>query len=312
MALRTSKIRKAEFHSSGKEKAVMEYFEAKTVDEASRFLREHPEARVLAGGASLVVLLKNGLIRPSHLVNLKTIPGLNAIEQAEGCLRIGALNRHGDILSSPAIRKICPLLPEAASKIASPPIRNMGTIGGNLCHADPAADFPPSLIALGAKAKLVSDEGERTVPVEKLFVGYYETVLSPTEILAEISIPSLNRRSSGSYVTLDQVTNGVSIVGVAAVVGLADDGSCAFAGIGLGGVAPTPLKVERAKEILVGRKIRDADIECAAEEARTICNPTGNSFASAEYRREMVRVLTKRALRDALKRIGEGRTFSGE
>jgi len=281
-----------------------EYVEPRTVHEACQFLKQHEEAKILAGGASLVVLQKNGFIRPSHLVNLKTIPGLDKIEQDEEGLRIGALNRHHDILSSPVIRKACPILIEAASNIATPPIRNMGTIGGNLCHGDPAADFPPPLIALGAKLTLVSVAGERIVPVETFFLDYYETVLSASEILTEIRIPSLRPRSSGSYSTLDQVTNATAIVAVAAVLSLDDDGTCTYAGVGLGGVASTPLAVGTAKEILVGRKIQEPEIDRVAKEARTICNPTGSVYASAEYRREMVYVLTRRALHGALKEIG--------
>ena len=281
-----------------------EYIEPKTVKEASQFLKAHEEARVLAGGASLVVLQKNNFVRPSHLVNLKTIQGLDGVNHDEEGLRIGALNRHRDILSSPVIQKYCPILADAASKIASPPIRNMGTIGGNLCHGDPAADFPPSLIALGAKVKLVSDEGERMVPVESFFIDYYETVLSAGEILTEIHIPSLPPKWAGAYFTLDQVTNSVAIVSVAAVLGLDEGGTCTYAAVGLGGVASTPLNVEKVKEILVGKKIRETEIELAAKEARAMCNPTSSAYASADYRREMVHVLTRRALHDALKKIG--------
>ncbi|MGD0234341.1 MAG: xanthine dehydrogenase family protein subunit M [Syntrophorhabdales bacterium] len=281
-----------------------EYVEPKTVNEACQFLKQHQGAKILAGGASLVVLQKNNLIRPSHLVNLKTIPGLDKIEQGEEGLRIGALNRHRDILSSPMIQKFCPVLAEAASKIATPPIRNMGTIGGNVCHGEPSADFPPSLIALGAKLKLVSDEGERIVPIETFFVDHYETVLFANEILTEIAIPALSPRSSGSYITLDKTTNSIAIVGVAAVLSLDDNGTCTYAGVGLGGVAPTPLKVEKAKEILVGKKIKEAEIDRVAEEARAICNPLANVYASAEYRKEMVYVLTRRTLQEAVKRIG--------
>jgi len=282
-----------------------EYLEPRTVNEACQFLKQHQEAKVLAGGASLVVLQKNGFIRPSHLVNLKTIPGLDKIEQDEEGLRIGALNRHHDILSSPVIHKSCPLLSEAASKIATPPIRNMGTIGGNLCHADPAADYPPSLLALGAKVKLVSEEGERTVPIKTFFVDYYETVISAKEILTEIRIPLLPPKWAGVYVTLDQVTNAVAIVGVAAVLGLADDGTCTYAGVGLGGVASTPLSVEKAKELLVGKKIEETDVDRVAKEARAIAKPTDSVYASAEYRKEMVYVLTRRALQEALEKISE-------
>ncbi len=280
------------------------YVEPKTVNEACLFLKQHEGAKILAGGASLVVLQKNNLIRPSHLVNLKTIPGLDKIEQDEEGLRIGALNRHRDILSSPVIQKFYPVLAEAASKIATPPIRNMGTIGGNVCHGEPAADFPPALIALGAKLKLVSDEGERTVQIESFFVDHYETVLSANEILTEILIPPLPPGSSGCYITLDKTTNSIAIVGVAAVLSLDDNGTCTYAGVGLGGVAPTPLKIEKAKEILVGKKIKGAEIDRVAEEARAICNPLTNVYASAEYRKEMVYVLTRRALEESLKRIG--------
>ncbi len=289
-----------------------DYVEPKTVSEACRFLRQHEEAKLLAGGASLIVLQKNGLIRPSHLVNLKTIKGLDTIEQDEEGLRIGALVRHRDILFSQAVRKHCPILSEAASKIATPPIRAMGTIGGSLCHGDPSADFPPSLIALGARLKLVSDEGERVVPVETFFAGYYETLLSPAEILTEIRIPSLSPLSSGSYLTLEQVTNAVAIAAAAAVLSLDDNGVCTYGAVGLGGLASTPLKVEKAQEMLVGKKIGEAEIDRVAKEARAICNPTGNLYASAEYRREMAYVLTRRALNETLRRIEHMRVTGRE
>jgi CO/xanthine dehydrogenase FAD-binding subunit len=284
----------------------MKYFECvepKDLDEACRFLSQNEGAKVLAGGASLVVLLKNNLISPSHLVNLKTIPGLDKIEwdDREG-LKIGPLNRHRDILSSPLIQKHCSILAEAASKIATPPIRNMGTIGGNLCHAEPSADFPPALIALGAKLKLISSKGERVVPIEKFFVDFYETILSESEILVEIKIPPLPPRSVGTYIKLDKITNSIAIVGIASVISLNDKGSCTFAGVGLGGVGSTPLKVEKAKEILLGKKIEENHINQVAKEAQAISNPITNVYASAEYRKEMVYVLTQKALKESLKR----------
>lgn len=280
-----------------------EYVEPKTVNEACQFLKQHEEAKILAGGVSLVVLQRNKLIRPSHMVNLKTIPGLDKIEwdDREG-LRIGPLNRHRDILYSPVIQKHCPVLAEAASKIATPAIRTMGTIGGNVCHGEPAADFPPALIALGAKLKLVSADGERIVPIETFFVDYYETVLSPNEILTEITLPAYPPRSSGIYLKLDRITNSVAIVGAAAVLSLDESGTCTYAGVGLGGVASTPLKVEKAKEILMGKKVKEADLEQVAKEAQAICNPMTNIYASADYRREMVYVLTRRVLQEALKK----------
>ena len=280
-----------------------EYVEPKDLNETCQFLSQNEGAKVLAGGASLVVLLKNNLISPSHLVNLKTIPGLDTIEwdDQEG-LRIGPLNRHRDILSSPLIQKHYPILAEAASRIATPPIRNMGTIGGNLCHAEPSADFPPALIALGAKLKLISSKGERVVPIEKFFVDFYETILSENEILVEIQIPPLSSRSAGTYIKLDKITNSIAIVGVASLISLDEKGICTFAGLGLGGVASTPLQVDKAKEILTGKKIEETHIDQVAKEAQAISNPITNVYASTEYRKEMVYVLTKKALKESLKR----------
>jgi len=280
-----------------------EYVEPKNLIEACQFLSQNEGAKILAGGASLVVLLKNNLVRPSHLVNLKTIPGLDTIrwDDQEG-LKIGPLNRHRDILFSPLVQKHCPILAEAASKIAAPPIRNMGTIGGNLCHGEPSADFPPALIAVGAKLKLLSPKGERIVPIEKFFVDFYETILSESEILVEIHIPPLPPRTAGTYIKLDKITNSIAIVGVASVISLDEKGVCTFAGMGLGGVAPTPLKVEKAEKILLSKQIEEGHIDQVAKEAQAISNPITNVYASDEYRKEMVYVLTKRVLKESLKK----------
>lgn len=280
-----------------------EYVEPKTLEETCQFLNEQEEAKILAGGVSLLVLLKNRLLNPSHLVNLKTVTGLDRMEWIDqGGLRIGALNRHRDILFSPLIQKHCPLLSEAASKIATPPIRNLGTVGGNLCHGEPAADFPPPLIALNATLKLVSAEGERGVPIEEFFTGYYETILRRGEILTEIHIPPLPPRSGGTYIKLDKVTNAMAIVGVASMISLDERGRCIGAGIGLGGVASTPLKFEKGREILLGEQIKATHIDHVAREAQAMANPISNIHASSEYRKEMVYILTRRALQESLKR----------
>lgn len=281
-----------------------EYLEPKTLDEASRLIKENRGAKILAGGASLMVLIKNRLITPSFLVNLKTISGLGEIhfDEKEG-LRIGTLTRHRDIQRSKMIERYAPILIEAASKIATPAIRNMGTIGGNICHAEPSADFPPSLIAMEARLRIVSSEGERTIPIEGFFLDFYESVLSEDEILIEIQIPPLPKRSGATYIKLDKVTNSMAIVGVASVISLDEQGKCIFAGLGLGGVGPTPIKVIKAKEILLGEKIGPSHIDKLAKEAQKASDPVTDIYASAEYRREMVYVLTQRALWEALKRV---------
>jgi len=281
-----------------------EYVEPKTLDEACQFLNTYEEAKILAGGVSLVVLLKNRLITPSHLVNLKTVPGLNKIEWDDRAgLRIGSLNRHRNIIDSAPIKKHFPILSEAASKIATPSIRNMGTVGGNICHAEPSADLPPALMAGNATLRAVSSKGERKIPIELFFTDYYENVLNQDEVLVEIQIPPFpSQRLGGTYIKLDKVTNSIAIVGVASVICLDDQGVCNFAGLCLGGVASTPLKVERVKEIFLGEKIKETHMEQAAKEAQTISNPLTNVYATAEYRKEMVYVLTRKALQESLKK----------
>jgi carbon-monoxide dehydrogenase medium subunit len=200
------------------------------------------------------------------------------------------------------IQKYCPILTEAASKIATPPIRNAGTIGGNIAHAEPSADFPPSLIALKATLKLISTKGERRIPIAEFFTDYFENVLNRGEILAEIEIPSLPQRTAGTYLKLDKTTNAIAILGVATIISLDDKGVCIDAGIGLGGVGPTPLKVGRVKEILSGEKIEEDHIDRVAREAQAVARPTTDIYASAEYRKEMVYILTRRSMKESLRK----------
>jgi carbon-monoxide dehydrogenase medium subunit len=282
-----------------------EYFEPKTVEEACTLLAKYANAKVLAGGASLVVLLRNKLIFPDQIVNLKSIAGIDRIELSpEGELRIGALCRDRDIESSPVIQERFGVLAEAASSISSPPIRNMGTIGGNICHADPSADFPPALIALGARLSLAGSSGPRTIPIHQFFTDYYETVLKSDEILTEILIPSLPSSSGGVYLKLAKTTNSVAIVGVGAVVGLDEQETCVYAGLGVGGAASTPLAIGEVAN-LVGKPVDDASIRAVAEAAMKQSQPISTVHASEQYRREMVGVLVTRALMQALKKARE-------
>ncbi len=280
----------------------VDYVEPKTVKEACRLLEKSDNAKVLAGGASLVVLLRNKLLFPDQLINLKTIAGLNRIKlSVEGELSVGVLCRHREIENSPVIQERFEILAEAASRIASPSIRNMGTIGGNICHAEPSADFPPALIALGANLRITGAKGSRTVPIDEFFTDYYENVLEPDEILTKILIPPLPSRSGGAYLKLDKTTNSVAIVGVGAVIGLDEKGTCASAGLGVGGAAPTPLAIKEVTG-LVGKPVDDSSVETVASAAVEQSQPISNLHASETYRREMVGVFVKRALMQALER----------
>ena len=190
-----------------------EYLEPKTLKEACAFLDKHEEAKLLAGGASLIVLLKNNLVAPAYLINLKTVPDLADIKYDNGDgVRIGSLVTHQEVIESPIIREKYPILVEAASKIASVGIRNRGTIGGNICHADSSADFPPALIVLNAQLKIVSSRGQRTIPVEELFVDYLESSLESNEILTEIEISAPLPRTGWSFLELNKTYNSIAVV----------------------------------------------------------------------------------------------------
>jgi len=281
------------------------YFEPKSVEEACELLAKYENAKVLAGGVSLMVLLKNKLIFPDQLVNLKTIPGLNQIkEDSEGGVSIGALCRHKQIESSPFIRDRLEVLAEAASKIASPPIRNMGTIGGNICHSDPRADFPPALIALNASLKIVGSHRSRVIAIREFFTDYYENVLEPDEVLVEIMVPPLPAASGGAYFKLSKVSNSTTIVGVAAVISLDENELCSYAGLGIAGAASVPIAVTEVAN-LIGKPVTTSLIEKVASTAAEQSQPISDTHASAEYRREMVKILTKRALFKAFERAVE-------
>jgi carbon-monoxide dehydrogenase medium subunit len=282
-----------------------EYFEPKSVAEACALMAERESAKLLAGGVSLGALLKSKLIFPEALINLKSIDGLREIEKTpEGGFRIGALCRHRDIVASALLREECGLLAEAASKVASPAIRNMGTIGGNVCHADPAADYAPALIALNAELDIVGSAGSRVVPVREFFTDYYESVLAHGEILVGIRIPPLPPRWGGASLDLTKTHNSVAIVHAAALVGLDRSGNCIYAGLGVGGVASTPLTVGEVSA-LVGKPIEASAIQRVAEAAMKHSRPVSNSHASASYRTEMVGVLTRRALTAAAEKAGK-------
>ena len=250
------------------------------------------------------MLMKNNLVTPGHLINLKTVPGLNNITyDSKNGARIGALATHQEVIDSPVIRQHYPLLAEAGLKIASVGIRNQGTIGGDICHADPAADFPPALIALNGTLGIVSPGGRRTMPVEELFIDYLESSLAHDEVLAEIQIPAPLPRTGWSFLELNKTSNSVAVVSVAAVISLESDGKCRQANLVLGSAGMTPIRVEKAAGILVGQKVSPELIEKATVEAQGISNPISDVYGSAEYKREMVKVLSTRALKQALSRV---------
>jgi CO/xanthine dehydrogenase FAD-binding subunit len=277
------------------------YVEAKTIEEACSLLSQYKgEARVIAGGTDLLVAMKMRQVTPNYVIDLRMIPDLDYIYFADGeGLRIGALATLCDIESLAVIRERFPVLADAASKIANPQIRNMGTIGGNLCNAAPSADMAPPLIGLGAEVKIKGLKGERVIPLEGFFVGPGESALQIGEILTEIRVPSPSPRTQALYLKLSARTAiDIAVVGVAAVVTLDSKGTrVTDVRIVLGAVAPTPIRAHQAEGIIKGGAIDEHVIERASQAAADEAKPISDVRGSAIYRKEMVKVLTKRAIR---------------
>ncbi len=278
-----------------------EHLQAKTVSEACSFLSEYKgNARVIAGGTDLLVSMKRREINTRYLINLKTIPGLDYIHGNGEGLRIGALATIHAIESSPVIREKFTMLADTAHQIGTPHIRNMGTIGGNLCHAAPSADIAPVLIGLGASVKIVGLNGERTCRAEDFFLGPGECVLDTEEIMTEIQVPGTPAHTWGVYLKLPARTAiDIAVVGVAVILRL-EAGKIVDGKIVLGAVAPTPVRAGKAEEILKGKVVSDGLIEKAAQAAAEEAEPISDIRGSADYRREMVKVLTGRALKQVI------------
>jgi len=284
-----------------------EYHSPSTLEEACQLLKKHNgQAKVLAGGTDLIPGMYHREIALEHVINIKSIPGLNFIanEESKG-LVLGSLVSFNEIIYSPIIEKHYPILKEVSGKIASHQIRNLATIGGNLCNAAPSADSAPILIALDSSVTLIGPGGkERTLPLEKFFTGPGETALGPGEILTQIHIPLLKPRTGISYIkqTTRQALE-IAVVSVAALIQLEKEADkCSSVRLVIGACAPTPLRVPAAEEILIGKKIANQDIEAAAQAASKAVKPIADVRASELYRREMVRLQCKRALKEAKSR----------
>jgi carbon-monoxide dehydrogenase medium subunit len=278
------------------------YLEPGTIEEAISSLTKYEgKAKVIAGGTDLLVQIRGNVLKPEYLVDIEYIPGLDYIkyDEKQG-LSIGALTTIRTLERSTELQKKYPVISQAAHQMASVAIRNVGTLGGNLCNAAPSADTAPSLIGLEAKAKLIGPDGERMIALEDFFTGPGESVLKPGELLVEIQVPPVPGSSKSVY--LKHSIRGsidLAIVGVAATVTM-DGERCQDVRIVLGAVAPTPMKAKEAEKVLKDKKIDDDLIERASQAVLNECRPITDVRASAEYRREMVRVFTRRALKEAI------------
>ncbi len=284
--------------------ASFQVFIPASLEEALELLAKYgEEAKVLAGGHSLIPLMRLRLAKPKYVIYLGKVPGLSYIREENGTIRIGAMTTHGEIAASSLLKARNPLLSETASRIGDLQVRNMGTIGGSIAHADPAADYPAALQALEAQLVVRSVEGERVVGIDDFILGPYLTDLQPNELIVEVRVPSLTGAFGTAYEKLNFRAGDFAIVGVAALVQLSPDGSkFEKVRVGLTGVSDKPVRARGVEEALEGAEAGEEAIAEAAEKAKEGLNPPSDIRASSEYRLEMTVALTRRALEKALAR----------
>jgi aerobic carbon-monoxide dehydrogenase medium subunit len=284
-----------------------EYFSPRTLDEAIALLqRLGPDAKLLSGGQSLIPMMKLRLLSPEFIVDINRIPGLDYISESDGHLKIGALAREHQLESSEAIKTKFPILADTAKVIADPLVRSQATVCGNLAHGDPANDHPATMLALGATVVATGPKGQREIAIEDFFPGLFTTALEAEEILTEIRIPTPPAKSGGAYLKLERKVGDFATAGVAVQIELDDAGVCKRAGVGLTNVGMTPIKAKQTETFLTGKNLDEGTIQQAAEMAASESQPMDDIRGSAEYKRDLVRVLTARALTRALDRAKGG------
>jgi carbon-monoxide dehydrogenase medium subunit len=280
--------------------AKFDYFAPASVDEALALLTRYGgEAKILAGGQSLVPLLNFRLSRPAALVDLNRIPALAYIRAEDGELRVGAMTRQRTIEFSPVIAERIPLLTEATRWVGHLPIRSRGTIGGSLAHADPSAEYPAVLTALGGSVVVRGPKGERVIAAAELFQSYLTTSLEADEILVEVRLPAPPAGTGYAFEELARRHGDFALVGIAAMIMRQGD-RCVMARLATSGAGPVPLRLRAAEEILERDGLGDAAIEAAARRASELVDPDSDIHASADYRRHLAGVLTQRAVKRAL------------
>ncbi|MDE2570912.1 MAG: xanthine dehydrogenase family protein subunit M [bacterium] len=276
--------------------AAFEYAAPKTIAEALALLRgKDGEGKILAGGQSLIPMMRFRLASPSLLIDIMRIPELRVFKEEAGYLRIGAAVTHAQVESSATIREGYPLLFSAVGIIADPVVRNRGTICGSLVHADPAGDWGAALLAARAEAVVVGPEGERRIPLDEFLADAFTTVLKPDELLSEVRVPTPGPRSGGNYQKIERKVGDFATAGVGVQIMLNAQGTVEQAGIGLCAAGPISRRAAAAERMLTGKMLDDATI--AAAEAAAQADPTADTRGPADYKKDMFRVLTARALR---------------
>lgn len=283
--------------------SAFQYFAPATVEETISLLHSYgDEARILAGGHSLIPLMKLRLARPRYLIDIGRIASLSNIREDSDSISIGALVTHAAIEQSDLLRASLSPLPEAAAHIGDAQVRNRGTIGGSLSHAHPAADLPAVMLALEAEMVIQGPSGRRTVAATDFFLDMMTTALLPDEVLVEIRVPRLPARTGTAYVKVSQKASGYAVVGLAVVVTRAGDGFCRAARIGVTGVAAKPFRAPAAEVILANSSLDEQSVQAAADQVSRDVEPLSDIHASGEYRTHLARVHAARAIHRAASR----------
>jgi carbon-monoxide dehydrogenase medium subunit len=278
------------------------YHRPKTLAEATRLLQANKDAKLLAGGHSLLPAMKLRVAGPGTLVDIGAIEELSGISVDGAALRIGALTTHASIAASAEVRERCPVLAEAAAEIGDLQVRNRGTIGGALAHADPAADFPTVVVALGATLAAAGTAGSREIPAESFFKDLFTTDLTSTEVLTAVRVPTYGKGTGGAYLKHRHPASSYAVVGVAALVTIVG-GKCAKASVVVGGATVNPVRAKAAEAALVGQAATDEALgSAAAKVAEAVKDPLSDSYASGEFRTHLAAVLARRALAAAVAR----------
>jgi carbon-monoxide dehydrogenase medium subunit len=281
------------------------YHAPATIPEAIALLAEYGgDAKILAGGQSLIPLMRFRLAEPGHLVDINRIDGLAYVREDDGALAIGPLSREADLETNPTIRQRYPLLADASAVIADPIVRNLATVCGNIAHADPANDHPAVMLAYRAEVVAEGPRGRRTIPIDDFFRETFVTALEEDEVLVELRLPAATANASGAYQKLERKVGDYAIAGVAVQLSLSSDGTVSQAGIGLTNLGPMPIRASEAEAALIGNKPQPAVLRQAAELAAAATDPVSDLRGPAEYKRAVTRTLTARALRSTIERIG--------
>jgi carbon-monoxide dehydrogenase medium subunit len=282
--------------------AQFDYHAPGTIKEALDLLGKFKdEAKILAGGHSLIPAMKLRLARPGHLVDIRKISSLRGIREDGATLVVGALTTEYDIESSAVVKSKCPVMAQVAALVGDPMVRNLGTIGGSLAHADPAADWPAAVIALGAEMVVEGAPGKRTVKADDFFKGLMTTAVGPDEILTEIRVPALAANMRAAYVKFPHPASRFAVVGVCAVLTL-DDSKVAKAGIGITGAGTKAVRARGVEEAIAGKTVDAASIQAAAERAPEGVDVQADLQGSVEYKQHLLKVFTRRAIEMACKK----------